>query len=172
MSAVSRLEIVLKSLYRIIKPVNNITSSAGMVCLAGMMFLTAADVFLRYSLNKPILGVYELVQYMMCITIVVGLTYCGLEKGHIAIDTVTLHLSRRARAIVNSITALLGLIVASLITWQTCIYIIVLRESQQVSTTLLIPMYPFVAIVALGVAFFCVVLVLHFLEFILEGIRK
>ncbi len=168
----SGLERVIKSLYRIIKPVNNIAGSAGMVCLAAMMFLTAADVFLRYSLNKPILGSYELIQYMLVITVAVGLAYCGLEKSHVALDVLTSHLDRRTRAIVDSIVGLLGLIVASLITWQTCIYIIVLRKSQLLSTVLLIPVYPFMAIVAFGIAFFCVVLVLHFLEFILEGISK
>ena len=168
----SGLEIVIKFLYRIIKPVVNIVGSAGMVCLAAMMFLTAADVFLRYSFNKPILGVYELIQDMLAITVVVALPYCELEKGHIAIDTVTLHLSRRARAIVNSIVGLLGLIVVSLITWQTCIYITILRESQLFSTVLLVPVYPILAIVAFGIALFGVVLMLHFLEFVRDGIRK
>ncbi len=168
----SGLETVIKSLYRIIKPVNNIAGSVGMVCLAAMMFLTAADVFLRYSFNKPIMGSYELIQYMLVITVVVGLAYCELENGHVILDVITSHFPRRTRAIVNSITGLLGLIVVSLITWQTCIYTIILRKSQVASTVLLVPVYAFVAIVAFGVAFFGVVLVLHFLEFIRDGIRK
>ena len=143
-----------------------------MISLAAMMFLTVADVFLRYSLNKPILGSYELIQYMLLITIAVGLAYCGLEKGHVTIDTFTSRLSPRNRAIANSIVGFLGLVVTSLITWQACVYIIVLRESRVVSTVLLIPVYPFVAILAFGAAFFFLVLLLHFLEFILNGIRR
>lgn len=168
----SGLEIVIKSLYRIIKPVNKITGSVGMVCLAAMMFLIAADVLLRYLFNKPIMGSYELIQYMLAITVAVGLAYCGLEKGHVTLDVFTSHLPRRTRAIVDSIMGLLGLVVASLITWQTCIYITIFRKSQLVSTVLLIPVYPFVAVVAFGIAFYGVVLVLHFLEFVLDGIRQ
>ena len=143
-----------------------------MACLAAMMFLTAADVILRYSFNKPILGSYELIQFMMLITVTVGLACCGLGRGHVTLDVLASRFPRRTRAIIDSVVGFLGLIIASLITWQTCIYIIMLQKSQVVSTVLLIPMYPFVAIVAFGIAFFCVVLVVHFLEFVLEGMRK
>ena len=168
----SGLERVINSLYRILKPVNKVSSSVGMGCLAAMMFLTAADVLLRYVFNKPIMGSYELIQYLMAITVTVGLACCGLAKGHVTLDVLTSRLPRRTRAIINSVVGLLGLIIASLITWQTCIYITILQKSQLTSTVLLIPIYPFVAIVAFGFAFLCVVLVLHFLEFILEGARK
>ncbi len=69
-------------------------------------------------------------------------------------------------------TGLLGLIVAGLMTWQTIIYIPMLQKSGLVSSVLLIPIYPFVAIVAFGIAFYFVVLVLQFLEFIVEGMKK
>ncbi len=83
------LEKFIKSFYRIIKPINHVASSVGMILLAAMMFLTAADVVLRYSLNKPILGSYELTQYMLAIIISVGLAYCSIEKGHVTIDILT-----------------------------------------------------------------------------------
>lgn len=166
------LEKFIKSFYRIIKPINLVASSVGIILLAAMMFLTAADVVLRYSLNKPILGSYELTQYMLAIIISVGLAYCSIEKGHVNIDILTTKLSTRTRAILDSVTGLLGLIVAGLMTWQTIIYIPMLQKSGLVSSVLLIPIYPFVAIVAFGIAFYFVVLVLQFLEFIVEGMKK
>ncbi len=166
------MEPVIKSFYKIVKPVNTVASSAGMVCLAVMMFLTATDVILRYSLNKPIMGSYELIQFLMVVTVAVGLAYCGLEKAHVTIDIITSRMPRRARAVVDSITGLLGLIVAALMTWQLSIYIGMLQKSQLTSTVLLIPIYPFVAVVAFGVALYCVVLVLHLLEFIMESMRN
>ena len=159
----------IESFYRIIKPINRITSSVGMILLAAMMFLTAADVILRYSLNKPIQGTYELTQFMLAITVAVGLSYCAVEKGHVTIDLITTRMSRQTRAICNCATGLLGLIVAGLMTWQTGIHIIMLQKSGLVSTVLLIPVYPFVATVAFGLAFFFVVLVVQFLEFIVEA---
>ncbi len=143
-----------------------------MICLAAMMFLTAADVILRYSLNKPISGSYELIQFMMAITVSIGLSYAALEKSHISLDIVTSHFSKRTRGIVQSIMGFLGLIVAGIMTWQACVYIFTIRKSEVTSTVLLVPMYPFVAVVALGLTFFCLVLVLQLLEFILIGSGK
>lgn len=162
----------LESFYRIIKPINRVTSSVGMVLLAAMMFLTAADVILRYSLNKPIQGSYELTQFMLAIIVAVGLSYCAVEKGHVNIDIITIRMPPRTRAIVDSVTGLLGLIVAGLMAWQTCIHIIMLQKSGLVSTVLLIPVYPFVAIVAFGIIFFFVVLIVQLLEFIVEGMKQ
>jgi TRAP-type C4-dicarboxylate transport system permease small subunit len=169
---VNGLEKFIKSFYRIIKPINRVASSVGMILLAAMMFLTAADVIMRYSLNKPIQGTYELTQFMLAITVAVGLSYCAVEKGHVTIDLVTTRMPRRMRAIFDCVTGLLGLIVAGLMAWQTCIHITMLQKSGLVSTVLLIPMYPFVAIVAFGIAFFCVVLIAQFLEFIIEGMKQ
>ena len=41
-----------------------------MTVLAGMMFLTAADVILRYIFNRPVTGAYELIEFLMAILIV------------------------------------------------------------------------------------------------------
>ena len=169
---VNGLERFIKSVYRIIKPVSNVASSVGMILLAAMMFLTAADVILRYSFNSPIQGTYELTQYMLAITVVVGLSYCAIEKGHVTIDLLTTRMSRRTRAIFDSVTGFLGLVVAALMTWQTCIHIVMLQKSELVSTVLLIPVFPFVAIVAFGIAFYCVVLIVQFLESVMEGMKQ
>lgn len=143
-----------------------------MVCLALMMFLTAIDVILRYSINKPITGSYELIQFMMAITVAVAIAYTAVEKGHVTIDLATSHFPKRARAVIDSIVGILGLGIAFIMTWQACLYILTIKESQVVSTVLLVPMYPFVGVVAFGLAFFSLVLVLHLLEFIRLGIKK
>ena len=155
-----------------IRPVVVAANGIGMVSLAAMMFLTAADVVLRYFFNKPITGDYELVQFMLAITVALGLAYCGLEKGHVTIDVVTSRLPRRARAIIDSFVGLLGILTAAITTWQACFYIITLHDSQVLSTVLLIPVYPFVAVTALGLALYTLVLISHLFEFISQGTQK
>jgi TRAP-type C4-dicarboxylate transport system permease small subunit len=168
----NKLESTVRVFYKIIRHINKVTGSVGMICLAAMMFLTAADVILRYAINKPITGSYELIQFMMVITVSLGLSYTALEKGHVTLDIVTSHLPKRARGIIDSVVGLLGLIMAVLMTWQACIYVTTIQKSQVTSTVLLVPMYPFVAFAAFGLAFFSLVLVLHILEFILAGSTK
>jgi TRAP-type C4-dicarboxylate transport system permease small subunit len=167
-----KLESFVRTFYRIIRPVNTAVSSVGLICLAAMMFLTAADVILRRAINKPITGSYELIQFMMVITVSLGLSYTALHKGHVTLDIVTSKFPDRARGIVDSVVGLLGLGVAALMTWQACIYITTIQKSQLTSTVLLVPMYPFVAVAAFGLAFFSLVLLLHLLEFILIGFKK
>jgi TRAP-type C4-dicarboxylate transport system permease small subunit len=166
------LQKAIDFLCKITGPVNKVAAWAGMVCLAAMMFLTAADVILRKFFDKPILGSYELTQFLLAITVALGLAYCCTERGHVTLDIVTSHLKRRFRARINAIMGIFGLAVAVVILWQTFSYIFALRKSQLLSTVLLIPVYPFVAIVALGMLFFCLSLLLHLLEFIRDGAQK
>lgn len=174
---------IIKSFYHVTGSVNKVTAYIAVVCLAAMMFLTAADVILRligkllskyfqYYNIQPITGSYELIQFMMVITISLGLAYCGLEKSHVTIDVATSHLPRRTRAIIDSVITVLALIITSIVTWQTCLYITMLQKSHLASSVLLVPVYPFVAIVAFGVAFYTVVLILHFLEYLKAGMTK
>ena len=166
------LEKFISSCKRVIKPINDVTSSVGMVLLAAMMFLTAFDVFLRYSLNMPIIGSYEMIQFMLAIAVALGLSYCTFEKGHVNIDVLITRLSPRTQAILNSVTGFLGLVMIALMTWQTCVYILIQIKTNMYYQTLLIPVYPFIAIVAFGIAFYFVALVLYFLESLVELKKK
>ena len=164
------LQSIIDKLYKVIKPISTVSNTIGMVALAVMMFLTAIDVTLRKTLNMPIIGAYELVQFMLAITVAFGLAYCGVEKGHVTVDLVENRLSKRKRAILNMVTGFLGLVIAILITWQTCVH--VTKITSVLSQVLLIPIYPFVILVAFGIALYTLVLLVHFLEFIREGAKK
>lgn len=169
------LQRIIARFYKVMKPVSTVSNGIGMVTLAAMMFLTVSDVVLR-KMNMSIivlsLGSYELIQFMMAITISFGLAYCGIEKGHITVDILENRLSKRTRGMLSMVTGFLGLIIMGLITWQTCVHIINLRESGLLSTVLLIPVYPLVGLVAFGIALYTVVLLVHLLEFIQEGTGK
>ena len=58
----------------------------GTTVLAVMMFFIMTDVLLRYIFNSPILGSYEIVEYMMALLIPFGVVYCAHTKGHVAVD--------------------------------------------------------------------------------------
>jgi TRAP-type C4-dicarboxylate transport system permease small subunit len=143
-----------------------------MICLAAMMFLTAVDVILRYTINKPVTGSYELIQFMMVITVALAVAYAAVEKGHVTIDIFTSHFPKKTRAIIDSLVGVLGLGIGIIMTWQACLYVGTLRESHLLSTVLLAPMYPFVGIVAFGLAFFSLTLLAHILEFVALGLKK
>jgi TRAP-type C4-dicarboxylate transport system permease small subunit len=153
-------------------PVVNGLKAIGMIMLAAMMFLTATDVMLRYIFNSPLRGGYEVIEYLMAIVVPFGIAFCGHQGGHVAVDLLVIRLSKRAQAIIGSVTAFLSLGLLILITWQNLVYIKEQYESNLTSAVLLIPVYPFVGVVAIGSAVFSLVLLIDFLNFLSEAVKK
>jgi len=164
------LERLIRRSYAVLGPVIATANSISLIALAGMMFLVTVDVTLRKTLDMPILGSFEIVKYLMVTTIGLGMAYCGIHKGHITVDLVVTHLPRSARGILGCITGFLSLAVGIVVVWQACVYIPQLQRAHTISPVLLIPVYPFVAIAAFGLALYVLVLLIHFGEFLLEVI--
>jgi TRAP-type C4-dicarboxylate transport system permease small subunit len=163
---------VADSVNKLVYPAARALHSAGVSVLAMMMLLTASDVTLRYVFNRPIIGSYDLTEYMMAIVVAFGLAYCALLKGHVRVDLIVSHFSQRVQAAIDSITSLLGVILFSIITWQSFVYAELMFGSGLKSTVLLIPRFPFAGLVCLGSAFLTIVLLANFLEFLSQAVRK
>jgi TRAP-type C4-dicarboxylate transport system permease small subunit len=162
----------IHSLNRVVNPLVRIINSVAAGVLAAMMFLTAMDVLLRYIFNRPISGAMELTQYMMVILVGFGLAYCAFVKGLVSVEVLTSRFSPRVQAILNSITYFLSFGFFSLVTWQSIKYIRLQFESNLVSAVLLIPTYPFVAMLALGSLVFSLVLLVQFLDYLSQVVNK
>jgi TRAP-type C4-dicarboxylate transport system permease small subunit len=163
---------IAASLNKLVHPAARVLHSAGVGVLALLMLLTAGDVTLRYIFNRPIIGSYDLTEYMMAIVVSFGLAYCAFLKGHVRVDLVICHFPQRLQAAIDSITSLLSIILFSLITWQAYVYMKLLFDSGLESTVLLIPRFPFAGLVCLGSAFLTIVLLANFLEFLSQAVRK
>ena len=166
------MEKYVAKFYTMIKPVSNVANSVGMVLIAAIMFLTALDVILRKTLNTPIMGAYELTQFMMAAALGLSMAHCGLEKGHVTVDVLIALFSRRVQGMIGCLTGLMGVVMAVIMTWQMVVYIQMVHQSNKVSAVLLIPVYPFVTVVTIGIALYAVILFLHFCEFLSGALKK
>lgn len=146
--------------------------NVGKGILALMMCLTFADVCGRYVFNHPIIGSYELTEYMMVIVVGFAIGYCAVVKEHVTIDVVTSRLPQRAQGIIDSVTCLIGLGLFSIITWQCAMHLKEHFIGRVASVVLLIPTFPFIALLTLGSAMFTLVLLTHFVEFLSKAVRK
>ncbi len=161
-------------LKKLIEPFSRVVNSVGVAFLVAMMLLTTVDVGLRYALNRPITGSYELTQFMMTILVAFGLAYTAVHKGHINVDMVIIRLSPRVQAVTNATTCLLSLGVFALVAWQSIKYGESLRLAGLTSAQLLVPIYPFVFVIAFGSILLCLVFVYNLLEYlgkVVEGSR-
>ena len=133
-------------------------NSMGAAALALMMFLTATDVCLRYVFSRPLMGVYEIIEYMMVIVTTFGLGYAEYHKEQIAVDLLSSRFPPKTKAFVDTALYTLCTGIVMVITWQSIIYAEKVKAGGYVSQSLYIPVYPFVYALAFGLAFFFLML--------------
>jgi TRAP-type transport system small permease protein len=135
-------------------------SYIGNISIAGMTLLSAADVVGRYFFNSPILGAYEITEYLMLIMVFSYLGITQSQKAHINVDIVFNHLSPGFQAIltrINDVICLLMMIIVSCMGVQKVLANI---KTGEASILLKIPDYPFAIFMTIG----CVVLTIEFLK--------
>lgn len=136
-----------------------------MACVAViiMMLLSVADVVLRLF-GKPIPGAYELVGFLGTIVVSFALGFTSLEKGHIAVELLFTKLPQRAQIAIETVTNFLGFLIFGLIAYQAFIYALDIQKSGEVSSTLQMPIYPFIFGMALGFGLLCLILIADFIK--------
>ena len=143
-----------------------------LICIAGlfliaMIFLTCANVFLRF-VWIPVSGTFELMGYFAAVLTAFALGYTQIRHGHIAVDIVVLHFSKRTQTILNAINYLICMVFFVLAAWQISKYATTLLETGEVTETLQIIYYPFPYGVALGCAVLSLVFLVDFLKLLMK----
>jgi len=141
------------------------------VMLAGMMFLTFFDVFGRFVLNRPIIGSYEITEFMMVLLVSFGLGYCAMKKGHIRVDLILQYVSRKANQWFNIFTYGFSCILFAFVAWQGWLNAWNAVTTKAASVILLIPTFPFAFMLSVGAAFITLIFFRDFLKSIEEVIR-
>jgi TRAP-type C4-dicarboxylate transport system permease small subunit len=145
---------VIQAFITVVKHISKGINSVGGAILFLMMLLTAMDVLLRYIFNRPITGSYEITEYMMAIVVSSALAYCAVVKGHVVVDLVISRFPSRVQAILNSVHLLISFALFVFVTRQSYLYIFTMAESERTSAVLLIPIFPFIAILTIGLGIY------------------
>ena len=127
-------------------------SFLGAFSLFCMMGLTVADVVLRYVFNAPILGAFELTEYLVLILIFSFLGFTQASKSHVSVDLLVDRLSPKAQAVINLANHTVCLLLMILIVWKGAENAFDLKEVGEASPNLTIPDYPFAFFLVLGCA--------------------
>jgi len=159
-------------LERVISPIARSVNNAGIGILMVMMFLTVVDVFLRFAFDKPIVGAYEMSEFMMVILVFFALAYTETIKGHIRVDVLVSHFPPRAQAIIDSTTYFLGLGVLALIVWQNFLVGMVKLKAGEITGSIPLPVGPFHMVIVFGAALFCLVMLVNLLDSLAKAVQK
>lgn len=153
-------------------PISGIMKMVSMAVLFAIMMLTATDVLLRYILKQPIMGTIEIVEFMMAVLISFGLAFCALDDGHVSVDLLVKNFSIKKQKIIDCVTSFISFVFFTLITWQNIIYIKDNYLSKLESPVLLLPVYPFIALTAMGLAALTLALLLVFIRNLSNAVTK
>ncbi|MBN2041994.1 MAG: TRAP transporter small permease [Spirochaetes bacterium] len=125
-------------------------SHIGNISLVAMMLLSTADVIGRYFFNSPVLGAYEITEYLMIIIVFSFFAFTQSEKGHINVDIAYNLLPSKVQVAFERFNHVICLIMLILVTWRGIYRVIDIMEAGEESLLLKIPDYPFAIFVVIG----------------------
>lgn len=130
----------------------------GGIALLGLMALVVFDVVMRYVLRLPFLGAYELTELIMVLVVFLGLPYCAITDGHVAVDAFDTWLNRPSMRWLHGIVALVGAGLLAVMSWETVRYALAGKARGEATNMLRIDLFPFELLAAASLALFCAVL--------------
>lgn len=142
---------------RTIETLSRYGAAIAAYCLMAIVVIIAGNIIIRQFID-PIEGVHEVAAFLGALVIALSLARNQLSKENIGVEIIHVYLPKRIQLIVESVTSLIAAIVSALIAWQLFAYSLHLCQSNEVSMTLAIPYYPFIAVVGLCFALLALVL--------------
>ena len=87
--------------------------------LFGIMFLVGADVFLRYTFNKPISGALEISEQTVVILTFLCFAHTAIQNRHIRTTAVIMRLPPLLRSLADFLALFMMILLLTLLLWQT-----------------------------------------------------
>jgi len=149
---------------KIINTITKVLLAVSAAVLTMMMLLTAVDVVMRYVFGMPIPGAFELAEYMMAFIIPFAIAYCAEQNGHVSVELFFKKLPKSIQKTLQLIVSVLTTAFAAILTWQNIVYIGETYRDHLASSVLLIPTYPFIVPVSIGVGIYTLVVLLRLFQ--------
>lgn len=124
----------------------------GGVALLLLMILATGNVAMRIF-HVPFSGCYEIISFLGAIVTASALGYTQRNRDHIIVDILSEKFPPGVRKIVDAVSYLIVTVFFAIVSRQTLIWGLQIREAGELSETLKIIYHPFIFGVALGFAF-------------------
>ena len=120
--------------------------ASGVACL----IITFADVLGYKVLRHPIVGAYDLVCFLLLITLAAIGSVTLINDRHLSVDLLVAKLPKQVQAVAESVVSFLSLVVAVTVVWYSIRLGLSFIKLGDFSLTTGIPLYPFAFMVAAG----------------------
>lgn len=137
----------------------------GCVGIGIIAFVVIVNVVGRFLFEQPLKGTVELVEGMMIIVAFFAIPYTAREKGHVRVTLIVSRFPKRVQDVVRSIGYFLSAGIIFVITYQAIVHTIYyMRNLNETTSILFIPLAPFRLIMALGCLILCIQLLLNMVQ--------
>ncbi len=122
----------------------------GIWLVVPIMLLVMTEVVLRSIFGTSLIGVNEVVEFLLVAFVFLGLGRSSLAKAHVTVTIITEKLSPSARNVIDGAMSLIAAAVWLLASWQTLLNARVIQVSQVMSPTVDVPIHPFIYLTGFG----------------------
>jgi TRAP-type C4-dicarboxylate transport system permease small subunit len=154
---------------KVLDPLSRWMGYVSAVVIGLLMLVVVADVSGRYFFNNPITGASELASFMMIVVVFPALAWAALTGKHVKVDLLMARFRPRVQAIFDSVTLLAALGVFVVIVWRSILESMAVHN---VTSLIRLPHAPFYWIMTLGLAVFCLSIMILMIKRIVEAGKR
>jgi TRAP-type C4-dicarboxylate transport system permease small subunit len=114
----------------------------------------------------------EVIEIMLVAVVFFSVAYCGVKKAHVSIDVLISRFPPRARATIDVIIYLFGLLLFGFMAWGSFVSAMKDWDTHHVTGLLHVPIYPFAFAVAFGSLLLALVLLMQLFNIITNRVSK
>jgi len=108
-----------------------------------IMAFIVVNVFMRFVLNSPVLGAYEIVEQMMFVGVFCSFAYAQQQGSHIRVSMLLMHLPRPAAMALCGITSLCGTGILCVLSYAAYKQLLIVMAKNYTSAMLKFSLTPF-----------------------------
>ena len=146
-------------------------SYAGMAVIFILMVITTVDVILRKVSTLSIRGSYELTEMGMLIIVFLGIAAFQVKRGHVRVDMFINKFPGRSKLIVDTIVQIIECVAGGFLIYGNLEKMLANGAKGISTSTLLIPTWPFCAIMMIGSILFTIMMVLDLILTIIDLVQ-
>ncbi|MGO4855412.1 TRAP transporter small permease [Phaeovulum sp. W22_SRMD_FR3] len=159
------------ALDRVMHRATLLLAAVSAVSLVLMLALVFVSVIFRYLLATPILGVNEIVQLASVAVVMLALPYCTAQNGHVGVDVLDEAIGAAGRYIGDIQSRILSGVVLAVLVQRAALKALDAREFGDATNMLNLPLWPFYAFIAAGMALCVLILLAQLVVLLLQKVR-
>ena len=162
----------MNALFKAVDKISGFLNWISIVAVYVLMFFMVVDIVLRYVFSSPIAGDYELIELALVLIVFFAIPHTQTVHGHVAVDILTIRLSRRMKDVCGLIGWLAGTVMLAIITYANYRQIFKVRGNELTTGILRIPVWPFYALVFLCLLVFTICMATDCIKSVMDLFRK